>query len=72
MSCPEPRYLGDNGAVSAAFRPADTPPELVRGANRTQEQVAEKARRGGQEFADFLVRHDSYFVEEEPDGTARG
>ncbi len=36
------------------------------------EQVAEKARRGGQEFADFLVRHDSYFVEEEPDGTARG
>ncbi|MER7155714.1 hypothetical protein [Streptomyces lydicus] len=34
--------------------------------------MAEKARRGGQEFADFLVRHDSWFVEEEPDGAARG
>jgi mannose-6-phosphate isomerase-like protein (cupin superfamily) len=28
------------------------------------ERVAEMARRGGQEFADFLVRHDSYFVDE--------
>jgi mannose-6-phosphate isomerase-like protein (cupin superfamily) len=27
------------------------------------EQVAEMAKRGGQAFADFLVRHDSYFVD---------
>ena len=27
------------------------------------EKVAEMAKRGGQEFADFLVRHDSYFVD---------
>ncbi|MFI9356573.1 hypothetical protein ACWGQL_24710 [Streptomyces lydicus] len=35
MSCPGPRHLGEDGEISAAFRPADTPPELVRGANRT-------------------------------------
>ncbi|WP_329397606.1 hypothetical protein OHA45_25915 [Streptomyces lydicus] len=47
---------------------------LAPGAPREEyvEQVAEKARRGGQEFADFLVRHDSWFVEEEPDGAVRG
>jgi hypothetical protein len=29
------------------------------------EQVAEMARRGGEEFAEFLVRHDSFFVDTE-------
>jgi hypothetical protein len=32
------------------------------------EKVAEMAQRGGQEFTDFLVRHDSFFVDEEEDG----
>ena len=27
------------------------------------ENVAEMARRGGDEFAEFLVRHDSFFVD---------
>jgi hypothetical protein len=27
------------------------------------ERVGEMARRGGQEFQDFLIRHDSFFVE---------
>lgn len=27
------------------------------------EQVAEMARRGGEEFTEFLVRHDSFFVD---------
>jgi mannose-6-phosphate isomerase-like protein (cupin superfamily) len=27
------------------------------------EQVADMAKRGGREFAEFLVRHDSYFVD---------
>ncbi|MGP8299167.1 cupin domain-containing protein [Streptomyces inhibens] len=162
MSYPEPRYLGDNGEISAVHRPADTPPDLVAGANRTHylathtttggefglyrvdlgpkaagarthfhrtisesffvlsgavrlydgerwitggagdflhvppgglhafrneaddpasmlmlfspgapreeyfERVAEMAQRGGQEFTDFLVRHDSYFIDERP------
>lgn len=29
MSYPEPRYLGDTGEVSAAFRPADRDPDLT-------------------------------------------
>ncbi|WP_059007386.1 cupin domain-containing protein [Streptomyces specialis] len=29
------------------------------------ERVAEMARRGGQEFADFLVEHDTFFVDED-------
>ncbi|MFI0223012.1 hypothetical protein [Streptomyces lydicus] len=68
MSYPEPRYLGDNGAVSAAFRPADTPPELVRGANRTH-YLATHATTGG----DFgLYRVDMALMPRAPDGTARG
>ncbi|KRV46945.1 cupin [Wenjunlia vitaminophila] len=31
------------------------------------EQVAEMARRGGPEFEEFLVRHDTYFVEGGPE-----
>lgn len=31
MSYPQPRYSGDTGAVSATFRPADTPPDLAIG-----------------------------------------
>jgi len=29
MSYPEPTYLGENGEISATFRPATAPPELV-------------------------------------------
>ena len=29
MSYPDPRYLGDNGEISALFRPADQPPNLT-------------------------------------------
>ncbi|MFJ5712078.1 MULTISPECIES: cupin domain-containing protein [unclassified Streptomyces] len=29
MSYPDPRYLGDQGEISARFRPADTPPDFV-------------------------------------------
>jgi mannose-6-phosphate isomerase-like protein (cupin superfamily) len=165
MSYPEPRYLGESGEINAVHRPADTAPDLVRGANRTHylathtttggefglyrvdmgpkapgpsthfhrtisesffilsgsislydgdrwltcgagdflyvpvgglhafrnesddpasmlllfspgapreeyfERVAEMAQRGGQEFADFLVRHDSYFLDEKAAGS---
>lgn len=31
MSYPEPRYLGDNGEISAVFRSADAEPDLTTG-----------------------------------------
>jgi len=34
MSYPPVRYTGDVGAVSATYRPADTPPDLVTARNR--------------------------------------
>lgn len=34
MSYPPVRYTGDSGALSATYRPADTPPDLVTPRNR--------------------------------------
>jgi hypothetical protein len=34
MSYPDPRYLGDEGEISATFRPVDQGPELEIGAGR--------------------------------------
>ena len=60
------------GGLHAFKNDSDDPASMLLlfapGAPREEyfEKVAEMARRGGQEFADFLVRHDSYFVQ--PDG----
>jgi quercetin dioxygenase-like cupin family protein len=51
---PQPRYLGDTGEANALFRPADTPPDLVRpGGNRTH-YLATHASTGG-EFGLYQV-----------------
>ncbi|MEU8822874.1 cupin domain-containing protein [Streptomyces sp. NPDC048636] len=57
------------GGLHAFRNDSDDPASMLLlfspGAPREEyfEQVAEMARRGGEEFAEFLVRHDSYFVE---------
>lgn len=59
------------GGLHAFKNDSDEPSSMLLlfspGAPREEyfEQVAEMARRGGQEFADFLVRHDSFFVDQE-------
>jgi mannose-6-phosphate isomerase-like protein (cupin superfamily) len=59
------------GGLHAFKNESDDPASMLMlfspGAPREEyfEQVAEMAARGGQEFADFLVRHDSFFVDEE-------
>ncbi|MDJ0341907.1 cupin domain-containing protein [Streptomyces sp. H10-C2] len=64
------------GGLHAFKNDSDDPSSMLLlfapGAPREEyfEQVAAMARRGGQEFADFLVRHDSFFVDQE-DGPAR-
>lgn len=59
------------GGLHAFGNDSDEPTSMLMlfspGAPREEyfEQVAEMARRGGQDFADFLVRHDSFFVDTE-------
>lgn len=59
------------GGLHAFKNDSDEPSSMLLlfspGAPREEyfEQVAEMAQRGGQEFADFLVRHDSFFVDQE-------
>jgi quercetin dioxygenase-like cupin family protein len=62
------------GGLHAFRNDSDDPTSMLLlfapGAPREEyfEKVAEMAQRGGQEFTDFLVRHDSFFVDEEEDG----
>jgi quercetin dioxygenase-like cupin family protein len=59
------------GALHAFRNDSDAPVSMlllfVPGAPREEyfERVAEMARRGGARFAEFLVRHDSFFVDAE-------
>lgn len=46
MSYPEARYLADTGEVSASFRPAATPADLI-GAGATTHYLASSAMTGG-------------------------
>ncbi|MEV0317613.1 cupin domain-containing protein [Streptomyces sp. NPDC050658] len=58
------------GGLHAFKNDSDEPASMIMlfspGAPREEyfEQVAEMAQRGGKEFADFLVKHDSFFVGE--------
>ena len=63
MSYPEPRYAGDVGRISASFRPAATPPDLVT-AKTEVGYLATTASTGG-EFG--LYR---YTMNEQPSGPA--
>lgn len=54
MSYPEPRYLGENGRVSAAFRPADTEPELSSPSGNRTHYLATHTFTGG-EFGLYRV-----------------
>lgn len=47
MSYPEPRYHGDDGEVSATFRPAGTPPDLTYASGNTCDYLATGASTGG-------------------------
>src|SRR3954451_17708341 len=47
MSYPEPRYHGDNGEVSALYRPAGTPPELTQASGGSASYLATEASTGG-------------------------
>ncbi len=57
------------GGLHAFKNDSDEPASMlmlfVPGAPREEyfEKVAEMGKRGGKEFAEFLVRHDSYFVD---------
>ncbi|WP_369243810.1 cupin domain-containing protein [Streptomyces sp. R41] len=59
------------GGLHAFRNDSDAPASMLLlfapGAPREEyfERVAEMARRGGEEFAEFLVRHDSFFVDTE-------
>jgi quercetin dioxygenase-like cupin family protein len=59
------------GGLHAFRNDSDDPTSMLLlfapGAPREEyfEKVAEMAQRGGQEFTEFLVRHDSFFVDEE-------
>ena len=61
------------GGLHAFKNDSDQPASMLLlfapGAPREEyfEKVAEMAKRGGKEFADFLLRHDSYFVDEKGD-----
>jgi mannose-6-phosphate isomerase-like protein (cupin superfamily) len=48
MSYPEPRYHGEGGEVSGAFRPAGQEPELVYPSGGTADYLATGASTGGQ------------------------
>ena len=47
MSYPDVRYLGEAGAVSAAYRPADAPPDLRIGERTAVRYLATRASTGG-------------------------
>ncbi|MEV5880586.1 cupin domain-containing protein [Streptomyces sp. NPDC052101] len=53
MSYPHPRHLGDKGEISAVFRSADTPPDVVSGTTATH-YLASHATTGG-EFGLYKV-----------------
>lgn len=59
------------GGLHAFKNDSDSPSSMLLlfspGAPREEyfERVAEMAQRGGEEFAEFLVRHDSFFVDTE-------
>lgn len=61
------------GGLHAFKNDSDAPASMLMlfspGAPREEyfERVAEMAQRGGQEFTDFLIRHDSYFVDPDKD-----
>ncbi len=48
MSYPEPRYLGEGGEVSAAYRPGDHEPELTYATGNTVHYLATGATTNGQ------------------------
>src|SRR5262249_46929835 len=48
MSYPEARYLGENGEISAKFRPADQKPELTIGSGTVVRYLATGASTHGQ------------------------
>ncbi|WP_327354986.1 cupin domain-containing protein [Streptomyces sp. NBC_01304] len=60
------------GGLHAFKNQHDDPASMIMlftpGAPREEyfEKVAEMAQRGGEEFGEFLVKHDSYFVPDEP------
>jgi quercetin dioxygenase-like cupin family protein len=47
MSYPDPRYLGDKGEISAAFRPADQMPDLKIGSDTAVSYLANGASTNG-------------------------
>jgi quercetin dioxygenase-like cupin family protein len=48
MSYPDARYQGDQGEISALYRPADTPPELTNRSGGTASYLATGASTDGQ------------------------
>ncbi len=54
MSYPEPRYLGENGEVTAVFRAADTEPEISAPSGNRTHYLATHASTGG-EFGLYRV-----------------
>ncbi|MCC2642256.1 MAG: hypothetical protein K0S45_2669 [Nitrospira sp.] len=48
MSYPDPSYFGDKGEISAAFRPADQPPDLTIGSDTAVRYLASGASTKGQ------------------------
>jgi quercetin dioxygenase-like cupin family protein len=54
MSYPDPRYLGENGEISAAFRPADQGPDVSSPTGDRTHYLATQASTGG-EFGLYKV-----------------
>ncbi|WP_418958917.1 cupin domain-containing protein [Streptomyces tritici] len=54
MSYPEPRYHGETGEITATYRPAGAPPELVSGNGTQTRYLATTASTGG-EFGLYQV-----------------
>ena len=48
MSYPDPRYLGDKGEISAAFRPVNQMPDLTIGSDTAVSYLANGASTNGQ------------------------
>ena len=48
MSYPEPRYHGDQGEISALYRPADAPPEVTQRSGGSASYLATGASTNGQ------------------------
>ncbi|MEU1199748.1 cupin domain-containing protein [Streptomyces sp. NPDC005813] len=54
MSYPEPRYLGEQGEITALFRPADTPPDITAPTGNHTHYLATHTSTGG-EFGLYRV-----------------